>query len=525
MKKIFLIITVLLVSVYGYAQEEFEDFSNSSLTSQDTAKVDSLIAKQALEDSLLVKKMKDNSTSHNINFYFGVGMNTMAYDPLEGDWKPSHGGDFRLQYQVMFNKHWGLAIGAQATVYQSAAIYNYSFQHLNLVHPDNGLLYDQTITFNDWKEKQLMLQVEVPIMFNYRHFINKKTAFLLGAGASLAFPVYSTYKTVDGNYTITGYFPSTNVTYSNIVEHGFSSTKYGDDGDHNYNAFNVGAIIDLGFTFKMTRISDFYLGLYGGYYFLNTIDHKDQELILRPTLDAPGKYVGTFCSDRVKEVHPFNFGIRLGFMFRVDQADKKAKAFEDRLAQARKDRKDLELMKLKHQQDSLDALNLAAQSAEDAEAARRRLERESAEKNALDAEFQALRAEHDSLLKKKAEIQERKRIAGHINSIAHFDSAQDFPYMDEEAADALKKLADLMRKNPNVIVMVFGHADSSGNSDQNIIYGQRRAEAMKTILVKHGADPSRIICVSRGDKDPVASNDTPEGRKLNRRAEIDIRED
>jgi len=82
------------------------------------------------------------------------------------------------------------------------------------------------------------------------------------------------------------------------------------------------------------------------------------------------------------------------------------------------------------------------------------------------------------------------------------------------AADALKKDAALK-------VKVVGHTDSTGDADANKDLSRRRAEAVKKVLAdKYGADAARIATDGMGADQPIAPNDTDEGRALNRRVEI-----
>ncbi|WP_375279984.1 OmpA family protein [Pseudooctadecabacter sp.] len=68
---------------------------------------------------------------------------------------------------------------------------------------------------------------------------------------------------------------------------------------------------------------------------------------------------------------------------------------------------------------------------------------------------------------------------------------------------------------------VSGHTDASGDADQNQILSQDRAAAVRAALVDRGVPARAITAIGFGAQRPVASNDTPEGRTLNRRTEID----
>lgn len=69
-------------------------------------------------------------------------------------------------------------------------------------------------------------------------------------------------------------------------------------------------------------------------------------------------------------------------------------------------------------------------------------------------------------------------------------------------------------------IMVEGHTDSQGNDEANRMLSQRRAEAVRSYLVTRGVPEARIRAEGRGEAEPVATNDTAEGRATNRRVEI-----
>jgi OOP family OmpA-OmpF porin len=104
----------------------------------------------------------------------------------------------------------------------------------------------------------------------------------------------------------------------------------------------------------------------------------------------------------------------------------------------------------------------------------------------------------------------------HINFA--FDKADIKPEFDPE----LKKAAEFIQKYPKVpYILLEGYTDSTGPADYNQMLSQKRAEAVKQYLVdKYGIDPNRLIARGGGESNPVASNDTAEGRAQNRRTEI-----
>ena len=98
--------------------------------------------------------------------------------------------------------------------------------------------------------------------------------------------------------------------------------------------------------------------------------------------------------------------------------------------------------------------------------------------------------------------------------------------VDPKGAQALKQLADVLAKNPDINVMIEGHTDnipykgSNGISDNWDLSAKRSTSIVKILLKNKELDASRIIAAGRGEFVPLADNKTKEGRSKNRRTEI-----
>ncbi|RUM56006.1 MAG: cell envelope biogenesis protein OmpA, partial [Nautilia sp.] len=81
----------------------------------------------------------------------------------------------------------------------------------------------------------------------------------------------------------------------------------------------------------------------------------------------------------------------------------------------------------------------------------------------------------------------------------------------------VKKFAEFLKQNPAYKAEIEGYTDNVGSKKYNILLSEKRAKAVYNILIKLGISPSRLSYKGFGPLNPIASNKTKEGRKLNRR--------
>jgi len=92
----------------------------------------------------------------------------------------------------------------------------------------------------------------------------------------------------------------------------------------------------------------------------------------------------------------------------------------------------------------------------------------------------------------------------------------------EEFIPTLELGVAVMGLNPQVTVRVEGHTDSLGAAASNQSLSERRAESVGQYLIDRGVAADRVIPVGFGETEPVATNDTDDGRRLNRRIEFEL---
>lgn len=98
-----------------------------------------------------------------------------------------------------------------------------------------------------------------------------------------------------------------------------------------------------------------------------------------------------------------------------------------------------------------------------------------------------------------------------------FDSAELRP----QAEVTLDEVARRLNEHTEVNVRIDGHTDSVGSNAYNLQLSQERADSVRNYLMSQGVSGNRMVATGYGEERPVATNDTDEGRAMNRRVEID----
>jgi len=149
---------------------------------------------------------------------------------------------------------------------------------------------------------------------------------------------------------------------------------------------------------------------------------------------------------------------------------------------------------------------------------------ELARRKDLDAKMQAEAAE------KAAAEASQEEAQAEMNKVKEMVARKDispirFEYSSSEVTKASYPILDLVAeigaKNPDLKLRVEGHTDDIGNDTYNLQLSQQRAESVKNYLVRSGKlNPDQVVAVGFGESQPIAENNTKEGRSLNRRVEF-----
>jgi outer membrane protein OmpA-like peptidoglycan-associated protein len=94
--------------------------------------------------------------------------------------------------------------------------------------------------------------------------------------------------------------------------------------------------------------------------------------------------------------------------------------------------------------------------------------------------------------------------------------------LPDESYKILNRIADFMVYSTSARISIKGYTDSTGAYSYNVSVSRFRANTIKTYLVGKGVDPADIKADGLGPENPIGTNNTAEGRRKNRRVEIEL---
>ncbi len=143
----------------------------------------------------------------------------------------------------------------------------------------------------------------------------------------------------------------------------------------------------------------------------------------------------------------------------------------------------------------------------------------------LESREAMLKRQQDEIRKLQQDLQAKQTERGTLVTFGDVLFDLDKANLKPAGMRDVQKLADFLNENPDRKIMVEGYTDSTGSDAYNLKLSERRAEAVRRALTRAGVDAQRIQTVGYGEEYPVASNDTPASRAMNRRVEVTISND
>lgn len=155
---------------------------------------------------------------------------------------------------------------------------------------------------------------------------------------------------------------------------------------------------------------------------------------------------------------------------------------------------------------------------------RRQAERTSAAAARSAAELEAATTRVSEMEKELAELNAKKTERGLVITLGDVLFDLNKAELKPGSERNVQKIADFLKAYPERKALIEGFTDSTGSDSYNQILSERRAEAVRMFLIQKGISSDRVTARGYGKSNPVASNDTPANRQLNRRVEIVVSE-
>ena len=411
-----------------------------------------------------------------------------------------------LGYAYMFDQHWGLGLGVGIQRLATRTNMNIKGVIRDFDDPEysefseHNTKYDYLYETKNMIEKQVIYAVEVPLtaVWEYRFKQNPKIGLYAQLGLRGWFPIYNRSRILDGTLVTTGYDAFYDVLWEHeyCVDHGFDEYAIEGNGSAKLRcSFDLQG--DFGAIFRLNNKTDFYVGLYCTYGFLDILPKaENRHYLCEPTTD----------------VHKFTYNGLLGSNYDIlydqevlsnyptsTQSNTTPVLREDVIGNFHWHNLQVGVKVGIH-------INACGQSEESARKKFYRKMTEAAQKylddtcNACDRNTEYIyivpscpdtKENGDKLTKK--EQKEVKSLAEDLENIKIlFDLDKDVPKINE-SGDFIDKAATKLKNNPKLGLVIEGYTCKLGPEEHNRDLAQRRAESIKRLFVEEkGVDPSQL---------------------------------
>ena len=469
---------------------------------------------------------------HELSLSFqGLGLGSMPfYGDVDWEDQPNLSLGFGINYTYWLNERFGLRTGVRLAHFshnQRVGNLDHTYSpelplsSLGLPGGSTMALVNLRGTAKTVQEEQTYTFIEVPLLLAMRFnglFVN------VGVSLSKAVDAKSDYSYTDPSCVITS-IPELGITPTKPVPMTLAGGTTGSVKNSDMvKPFYCLLDGEVGYNFPIGDASSLALGVFGRFAPIKYKTGNEVELYKLNT-DASYNVSQPVTNKMVEKIGYYEVGLSLGINFGLGHGKKKATNNDNKTlttsdnqpaaTDSRYDQmaSELEAMKAARQKDEaeLKAMKEAQKKAADEMAAMK-----SAQQKA-ESELEALKRKQNTL----REVAQQKLDV--LNATIYFDFDDDKVKPAPEEDEAIKAICEAMKADNKLQTVITGHTDDRGPEKYNMKCGQRRAEALKRYMVSLGAPDANIKCESKGETQPIADNDTREGRAKNRRATVELK--
>jgi outer membrane protein OmpA-like peptidoglycan-associated protein len=445
--------------------------------------------------------------------HVGGGVSTINYDLWRGSAEKGIGGTFGLDYAHFFNDYFGIMAGFDL------ALFNASLKMSNV----DAYIYNLSAAgdsyrthIDSYSEKQQALMLTVPLMVQGQLPLgsSKRHSLYLQGGVKLSFPVHATYSSDATGYT---HYETDINTAGQANGGGYPPADFSKESKGDLTLLPTAiASAELGMKWRVSKICALYTGIYLDYgvstlrtgattTFINKAsnvgtDHTFTTNSLLVSQSGPGV-------NFVNSAKLFAVGLNVRVAF--GRASKKAadvSASVGTLTDADYQRMEENARKAE------DAAVRAEAVANSVESAAKRIE--------TNSRIEAARQAAEATPKEK----EKEKYAGALEVLQEPVTEFTLSQIDIQQGQiaAIEKVIDVLKRYPQLKIIIEGHTCNLGAHEFNVVVGQKRANAAKLYMVQSGIAPERISTVSKAEVEPLVPNVNESSRRANRRVEFKV---
>ena len=479
-----------------------------------------------------------------VSIWGGIGPSGFRYDMNGIDFATPQrdilvGGQAGLGFSYYFTKHIGITAGLGLSHYRTRATLKGDFlpekfftigEYTDDDYPGHIKDYELRVRTRNWTEFQSGKFLEIPIMLNFQKKFGKEEHFgiYLGVGAKLQIPFTDRYAIEDGNnredrrLMISGFYPEHGLELGGfggdtLPQHGFSNihnpSEVLTDGKGRLNlAFNVSLVGEAGFLISLSRRVDIALGVYMDYGLVDVNKKGDRKAMFTgPETDYvagarnnPGYGItynsilkSTYGANKniVDRVNTISYGGKIGLRVKLGKLSERQ---QEQIIFPPCDKDTVYIIQTEH-------IPLDSILKEILNALRERPKPEAPENT--DAYYDDL----DGYIPDDIPTDDLEYLFTPI----YFDLDQ--AVLRPESIRDLDKKVEILKKYPEIKLVIFGNTCDLGNDSHNYDLGKRRAEAAWNYLVSKGIDPKRLEHSTLSRFQPEKPNSNEPNRKHNRR--------
>ena len=446
-----------------------------------------------------VAEPKDDFCPHRILFRFGGGYANNMFKELkkeiDGLTRCSYTAMAEIGYTYFFHRNVGIGIGVGINYAARMAKINENLTLFDLNDPlyHYGDLYDLTYSANDLKQRMGVWAIEVPLTVQFEKKFGGKNGIYAGVGVKGYFPISAKAGFTGGIVDIEKiYDHALNVTYRGLTHH-MDAIDLADRSVKTKMRPSVDILGEFGGIFGMSRSTDFYVGVYASYGFLNILPKEGVDL---SAMNVNDRRLGDISNRYVNSSDKWNLlqvGLKLGFHFLPCKANSNKEYMRDAK------RRYMDEM-VKKQNEPIVVTNTIQEFY-----------------------YYIVPTISEELLE-EANADKKKALLDLAQSLSLikilFDLDRDVPKLSETNKQDIAKVVEILKANPDLKVIVTGYTSPEGSQAHNQDLAQRRANAVRNIFIREGVPGDQIATHAFTAEDPQHRIDLPGTEYSQQRAVI-----